>query len=43
MIEVFKIITGEYDNEIVVPLTKQVVTHTIGNSCRLFKATLNTT
>ena len=32
MIEVCKIIAGKYDNEIVVPLTKQVVTHTRGNS-----------
>ena len=35
MIEIFKMIAGIYDNEIVVPLTKQVVTHTRGNSCRL--------
>lgn len=37
MIEVFKIITGKYDDEIVVPLKKQIVTNTRGNSCRLYQ------
>jgi ribonuclease P/MRP protein subunit RPP40 len=37
MIEVFKIITGKYDKDIAVSLTKQVVTHTRGNSCRLYQ------